>query len=434
MTFAYDSVKIESEKEFTIIRHTVNIAARLCGVAKKSQILFTETTMNMGKSFKEKRKFPRLDSSLLLHYQVYNTTEIVKDIFLTKDISEGGLSFSCPEDFKVETILELEILLPTKDISLKTLGKVVWSQEIEPSKYDIGLSFVKINEEDRKALFSYLSLFGREKKYQSFRSKFWERMGIVLIIGLLVTIYFIETNIFPGTAASINQFIVTVILVSLGMTWWQQRKFQRQLKKTSEKLGDTERDLRKSYLNTIKTLALTLESRDPYTKGHSTRVTEYALAVAEQLEFSEDEKEVIRNAGILHDIGKISISDSILQKPAKLTEDEYAIVKKHPDIGVSIIKLLSFLKKERKIILEHHERVDGKGYHGMILDKIPFISRILAVTDSFDAMTSDRPYRSALTVEEALEELKRNKGTQFDPEIVDIFVKVIEKDNDFSKS
>lgn len=375
-----------------------------------------------------------MDSSLLLHYQVYNTAEIVKDIFLTKDVSEGGLCFSCPEDFKAETILKLEILLPTKDIPLKALGKVVWSQQIEASKYDIGLSFVEINEEDRKALFSYLSLFGREKKDQSFRCKFWERIGIVLIIGFLVTIYFIETNTFPRTAASISQFIVTVILVSLGITWWQQREFQ-QLKKTSEKLGDTERDLKKSYLNnTIKTLALTLESRDPYTKGHSTRVTEYALAVAEQLKFSEDEKETIRNAGILHDIGKISISDSILQKPAKLTEDEYAIVKKHPDIGVSIIKPLSFLKKERKIILEHHERADAKGYHGRILDKIPLASRILAVTDSFDAMTSDRPYRRALTVKEALKELKRNKGTQFDSEIVDIFVKVIEKDKDFSKS
>ena len=389
----------------------------------------------MRKLSREKRKFPRLDSSLLLHYQVYNTTEIVKDIFLTRDVSEGGLCFSCLEDFKAETILELEILLPTKDIPLKALGKIAWSQQIEPSKYDIGLSFLKINKEDRKTLLSYLSLFGREKKYQSFPSKFWERIGIALITGFLVIIYFIETKIFPGaTVASISQFIVTMILVSLGMTWWQQRKFQRQLKKISEELDDAERDLRKSYLITIKTLALTLESKDPYTKGHSTRVTEYALAVAEQLGFSESEKEIIRNAGILHDIGKISISDSILQKPDKLTKDEYAIVKKHPNIGVSIIKPLSFLKKERKIILEHHERFDGKGYHEMTLDKIPLASRILTVADSFDAMTSDRPYRKALPLEDTLEELKRNKGTQFDPEIVDVFMKIIEKDKNFSKA
>ncbi len=374
-----------------------------------------------------------MDSSLLLHYRVYNTTEIVKDIFLTKDVSEGGLCFSCPEDFKAETILELEILLPTKDIPLKALGKIAWSQQIEPSKYDIGLSFLKINKEDRKTLLSYLSLFGQEEKYESFPSKFWERIGIALITGFLIIIYLIETNIFPDIATSISQFIVTMILVSLGITWWQQRKFQRQLKKISEELGDAERDLRKSYLNTIKTLALTLESKDPYTKGHSTRVTEYALAIAEQLGFSESEKEIIRNAGILHDIGKISISDSILQKPDKLTKDEYAIVKKHPDIGVSIIKPLSFLKKERKIILEHHERFDGKGYHEMTLDKIPLASRILTVADSFDAMTSDRPYRKALTLEDTLEELKRNKGTQFDPEIVDVFVKVIEKDKDFGE-
>ena len=159
-----------------------------------------------------------MDSSLLLHYQVYNTTEIVKDIFLTKDVSEGGLCFSCPEDFKAETILELEILLPTKDIPLKALGKIAWSQQIEPSKYDIGLSFLKINKEDRKTLLSYLSLFGQEKKYESFPSKFWERIGIALITGFLVIIYFIETNIFPDIATSISQFIVTMILVSLGIT------------------------------------------------------------------------------------------------------------------------------------------------------------------------------------------------------------------------
>ena len=388
----------------------------------------------MKKLFREKRKFSRLDSSLLFHYRVYNTTKIAKDIFLTKDVSKGGLCFSCPEDFKTETILELEILLPTKNIPLKALGKVVWSQRIGPSKYDIGLSFVKINKEDRKRLFSYLSLFGWEEKYQSFPSKSHERIVIALIIGFLIIIYLIETNIFPDIATSISQFIVTMILVSLGITWWQQRKFQRQLKKTFKKLGDTERDLRESYLNTMKTLALTLESKDPYTKGHSTRVTEYALAIAEQLGLSEDEKEVIRNAGILHDIGKISISDSILQKPDKLTKDEYAIVKKHPDIGVSIIKPLSFLKKERKIILEHHERFDGKGYHKMTLDKIPLASRILTVADSFDAMTSDRPYRKALPLEDTLEELKRNKGTQFDPEIVDVFMKIIEKDKNFSKA
>ncbi len=309
-----------------------------------------------------------MDSSLLLHYRIYKKADFPKDISLTKDISEGGLCFSRPEDFGTGTVLELEIRLPTKNVPLKALGNVIWSRQIEPSKYDIGISFVKIEEEDRKGLFSYLSLFDREKKEgilgrflrRSIRQQFWQRTGIVLTIGSLITIYFIETRIFPGTAYLMSQFIVTVILVILGITWWQERESRRQLEKTSEKLSDTEKELRESYLNTIKTLALALESKNSYSRGHSSRVTEYALAVAEQLGLSKKEKEVIRNAGILHDIGKISISDSILQKPAKLTEEEYEIVKRHPDIGVSIIKPLSFLKKERKIILEHHERVMEK--------------------------------------------------------------------------
>jgi len=384
--------------------------------------------MKMKSNFREKRKFPRLDSSLLLYYQVYNRADLPKDISLTSDVSEGGLCFSCSENFELGTILELEIRLPTRNTSLKALGKVVWSRQTGPSKYDLGISFVKIGEEEKKEIFSYLSLFNRQKKdsfLKNFHSKSWERIKISLTIAFLITIYFIEIKAFPGTAHLISQFIVTVILVGLGLIWWQERESHQQLEKTSEKLNEAEKELRESYFNTIKTLALDLESRDPYTKGHSSRVTEYALAVAEQLRLSEDEKAVIKNAGILHDIGKISINDSILQKPAKLTEEEYKIVRNHPDIGVSIIKPLSFLKKERKIILEHHERADGKGYHGKPFDEVPLSSRILTIVDSFDAMTSDRPYRKAFSVPEALNELIRNKGTQFDPKIVDIFVKFI---------
>jgi len=194
-------------------------------------------------------------------------------------------------------------------------------------------------------------------------------------------------------------------------------------------------ELNQGVIQTITALAKALDARDKYTFGHSERVSEYAVGIAEILGFSEQEKELTRTAGLLHDIGKLGISDEVLRKPGRLTKDEYDEIKKHPRDGVEILKPIPRLRKISDIILHHHERYDGKGYPDGVsrdvsekaqiiavadrFDKIA--SWILPVPDAYDAMTSPRPYRDALPHETAMEELIGGKGTQFDPKVVEAF-------------
>ena len=185
-------------------------------------------------------------------------------------------------------------------------------------------------------------------------------------------------------------------------------------------------DLEMSYFSTVKALARAIEVKDPYTYGHSERVTEYAMAIARRLKVSEWERQNIKYAAALHDIGKIGITRKILNKPGSLSEEEFVHVKTHPQLGDSIIEPVAFLQAPRAIILHHHERYDGKGYPGGLKgDEIPLGARILAVADSFEAMMSDRPYRRALPIEEAVKELELNAGTQFDPDVVSAFLEAL---------
>ncbi len=182
--------------------------------------------------------------------------------------------------------------------------------------------------------------------------------------------------------------------------------------------------------STLKALVTTLEAKDPYTKEHSQRVTDWAVKIAKELKLEEAQIDSLRFAAQLHDIGKIGIRDHILMKPGRLTKEEYEIIKKHPVIGEEIVSHLGLLPEEKAIIRHHHERWDGKGYpDGLKEEEIPLLSRILAVADAFDALTSTRPYRQAMSYKEALEELERNKWTQFDGRAVEALIRVISKEN-----
>ena len=157
-------------------------------------------------------------------------------------------------------------------------------------------------------------------------------------------------------------------------------------------------------------------------------VTKYSLSIGRYLKLSAKDMEMIKFCGLLHDIGKIGISESILGKPSSLTKREYELIKRHPVIGEQIVRQINFLKDGLPLIRHHHERYDGKGYpDGLSGDNIPLLARILSVADAFDAMTSDRPYRKAMSVKDAIRELIKGKGTQFDPEIVDVFCRILEE-------
>ncbi len=185
------------------------------------------------------------------------------------------------------------------------------------------------------------------------------------------------------------------------------------------------------FLRMTMSLGAAIEVKDEYTRGHSEGVTRYALAIAREMskggKYSFDEKfmEDLYVAGTLHDIGKIGVPESILNKPGRLTPEEYALVKRHPVDGVAILKPLSELERSMAGIRYHHERHDGKGYpDGLKGDEIPIIAAIIAVADTFDSIVTQRPYRPSRTPQQALEEILNNRGTQFHPEVVDVLERV----------
>lgn len=187
--------------------------------------------------------------------------------------------------------------------------------------------------------------------------------------------------------------------------------------------------LKNETIKTLELLAGIVDRRDQYTAEHSKRVAFYSDAIAAEMGLVDDEKELIELAGMVHDLGKISISDAILQKKGPLTDEEMELMKTHPDVAYNILNTLKTYKTGAVIVREHHERYDGRGYPiGLKENRIHIGARIMAVADAFDAMTSDRPYRKSMSYEEAIDELKRNSGTQFDPAVVEAFIRVFEKD------
>lgn len=186
-------------------------------------------------------------------------------------------------------------------------------------------------------------------------------------------------------------------------------------------------DMRQVHFDTVRALTSAIDASDPYTRGHSERVTHYSVAIARQMRLSERRIQAIEYAGFLHDMGKIGINHDILTKPSSLTDEEWQTMREHPEIGARIVSDLDFLKGAREVVLYHHERYDGKGYpEGLAGEEIPLEARIAKVADAFDAMMSNRPYRSSLGLDKSIRELEEGKGTEFDPRVVDAFLRVID--------
>ncbi len=214
---------------------------------------------------------------------------------------------------------------------------------------------------------------------------------------------------------------------------YYKKALEEDVRKKAEKLEEQNK-LLLSYSNSLENATVQLmtslqnamEEKDYYTAGHTTRVTEYAVMLGMTMKLPENEQVVLRRAAQFHDIGKLVIDLSCIQKPGKLTDEEWVLIKKHPSVGANIVKPLGFMKKERFIIRHHHERMDGKGYpDGLKGDDLDTLTKILIVVDSYDAMTSRRNYRKNMTMDEALGELDRCSGSQFDPVTVTHFTKSI---------
>ncbi len=206
------------------------------------------------------------------------------------------------------------------------------------------------------------------------------------------------------------------------------RRIVEQNEEYIDSINDKQKQLERVTLQTITTIANIIDAKDEYTKGHSYRVAEYSSALARELGYDDDRVSKVKYIGLLHDIGKIGIPDSILNKPGKLTDSEYALMRKHAEIGGNILNGNNMIENMGDGAMYHHERYDGRGYPmGLKGEEIPEMARIIGLADAYDAMTSNRVYRKRLSDETVATEIKRCSGTQFDPRIAEIFVKMIEE-------
>ena len=227
-----------------------------------------------------------------------------------------------------------------------------------------------------------------------------------------------------GYCEKSDKFDQLLLLIESGIKSIEQMNTIRSINMALE---DKNEELEKAYLDTIGILRQTVEAKDPYTRGHSDRVSEFSVLIGKKMGLDEATLHTLKIGGLFHDIGKIGVPDSILLKESKLTDDEYSEIKNHPTIGAHILSNATIFRDILPIVKHHHERYDGNGYPGKLKgEDIPYLARIAAVADSFDAMTSKRTYRDSLPLDVVKSEIERCKGTQFDPAIADAFLDILD--------
>ena len=256
--------------------------------------------------------------------------------------------------------------------------------------------------------------------------KFNKELYILLLTGhkdLAPPLETIRKLDIQGYCEKSDKFDQLLLLIESGIKSIEQ---MNEIKRINEELSQTYEKLERAYLDSIQTLRYTVEAKDPYTRGHSDRVSAFAVVLGKYLGLSEADLRTLEVGGLFHDIGKIGIPDSILLKQAKLTDDEYSEIKNHPSIGAHILCNASIFQDIIPIVKHHHERYDGRGYPSQLKgEEIPYLARITAVVDTFDAMTSKRTYRNAIPLEDVKAEIERCSGTQFDPEIAKAFLDIL---------
>lgn len=256
--------------------------------------------------------------------------------------------------------------------------------------------------------------------------KFNKELYILLLTGhkdLAPPLETIRKLDIQGYCEKSDKFDQLLLLIESGIKSIEQ---MNEIKRINQELSDTYEKLERAYLDSIQTLRYTVEAKDPYTRGHSDRVSAFSVLLGKYLGLSETDLRTLEVGGLFHDIGKIGIPDSILLKESKLTDDEYSEIKNHPSIGAHILCNASIFQDIIPIVKHHHERFDGKGYPGKLKgEEIPYLARVTAVADTFDAMTSKRTYRNALPLDVVKEEIADCSGTQFDPEIAKVFLDIL---------
>ena len=322
-------------------------------------------------------------------------------------------------DFKIIAVDDEQGILDSLSIFMKRSGYdfVGITDPIE------AINRVKTEHFDLMVLDFIMDPIHGDKVVEEIR-KFDKDLYILLLTGHkdlappLETIHELDIQ---GYCEKSDKFDQLLLLIESGLKSVNQMR-------TISKMND---NLEKAYIDSIEILRHTVEAKDPYTKGHSDRVSEYAVLLGKKLNLPNEDIEKLKIGGLFHDIGKIGIPDSILLKESKLTDEEYIKIKEHPVIGYNILENADMFKNILDIIKYHHERFDGNGYPEKLAGtNIPYLARITSVVDSFDAMTSKRSYRDSLPMDVVKSEILQNLGSQFDPEIGIAFLDIL--DNDFN--
>ena len=261
--------------------------------------------------------------------------------------------------------------------------------------------------------------------------KFNQELYILLLTGhkdLAPPLETIKRLSIQGYCEKSDKFDQLLLLIESALKSIEQMNI---IKKINNELKESQENLEKAYLESIQTLRYTVEAKDRYTRGHSDRVSEFSVLIGKHMGLSEKDLKTLKIGGLFHDIGKIGIPDSILLKEGKLDDNEYSEIKNHPSIGKHILSNASIFADIIPIVYHHHEKYNGTGYPEQLAgEQIPFLARIAAVADTFDAMTSKRSYRNAIPIEYVRAEIEKCSGTQFDPEIAKVFLDILDNHYD----
>lgn len=265
--------------------------------------------------------------------------------------------------------------------------------------------------------------------------KFNQELYIILLTGhkdLAPPLETIKRLSIQGYCEKSDKFDQLLLLIESAI---KSIKQMQTIKQINEQLKESQESLEKAYLESIEMLRYTVDAKDTYTRGHSDRVSEYSVLIGKYLGLSDSDLHILKIGGLFHDIGKIGVPDSILQKDSKLSDDEYSQIKNHPSIGKHILSNATIFQDIIPIVYHHHEKYDGHGYPtGLAGEAIPLFARIAAIADAFDAMTSRRSYRDSLPLEKVKEEFQKNSGTQFDPKLVTVFLDILNNHYDEIKA
>jgi len=419
--------------EVTLDRQTKELRERILGIVKLSSVNLdtnkisqikpesaSESTVLYGQVRNYLRELRNTDSLIDSVYIMVKSDKQDTLLFLVDSGDRRKISASCGEEYNISGIEEMKEAFNGPSVDKKPTA----------DKWGIFLSgYAPLRDSQGKPI-AIIGVDVRAESIQMMQVSLAKRFGIILILGIMFSLalgWFIARNLTNPLK------ILTLGVKEIGRgnldnkveikTKDELQELANAFNKMSADLKSSRLKLEKYYLDTIHSLARIIEAKDPYTKGHSERVAAYAVGVAKYMHLPEKDICLLQEVAILHDIGKIGVNEDILTKSDALTQEEWETVKTHPEVGEDILKFFEFLQPGLSVIRDHHERPDGRGYpRGLVANQISKLALIVAVADSFDAMTSDRSYRKAFSCAEAIVRLKEGRGKQFDPEVVDIFI------------